>query len=213
MNRRAMLLSAGALALPARAAAQAIPRSGRMHFRVLRNGSPIGEHLMQFSASAGKLNISTIGRLLVTFAGIPIFRYSVQAMEYWENGQFQAVDSAVNFNGTPLEVHAEQVKGGYRVQGTRVPPYLAPENLLPLTYWNKAMMDATILNIQTAHCYPVTVNSPGWKALPTANGGTIIARRYNLTGKLRMSIWYDQGGSWSGLEFHKSGDIRYEKYV
>jgi hypothetical protein len=184
-----------------------------MHFRVLRNGNPIGEHFMQFKPSGNDLTISIAASLLVTFAGITVFRYAVKAQEIWQNGVFQRIDSAVNFNGTPLEVHAERNANGYSVQGTRVQPYLAPSNLLPLTYWNKAMINGTILNIQTAHSYPVTVNSPGWDALPTATGGTITAQRFDLSGKLRLSIWYDQNNSWSGLEFQKSGDISYQKYL
>jgi hypothetical protein len=142
-----------------------------------------------------------------------MFRYALKATEYWQDGVFQRLDSAVNFNGEPLEVHAERTAGGYTVQGTKVPRYAAPPNLLPLTYWNKAMLNATILNIQTAHSYKVNVASPGWENLPTATGGTLPARRFDLTGRLRMSIWYDQANSWSGLEFQRDGDITYEKYV
>jgi hypothetical protein len=206
MDRRSFLLNASAYSLP-------IPRGGNLHFRVLRNGSPIGDHFMQFSASGNSLSISTVGNLLVTFAGIPVFRYAVRAVEYWENGVFQRLDSAVDFNGSPLQVHAERIAGGYTVEGTHVPRYVAPPNLMPLTYWNKAMINGTILNIQTAHCYPVKVNSPGWNILSTANDGTITAQRFDLTGRLRLSIWYDQNNSWSGLQFQKNGDISYQKYV
>jgi Family of unknown function (DUF6134) len=206
MDRRSFLLSAGAYALP-------IPSGDAMHFRVLRNGSPIGDHYITFNPSGSDLVISIAANLLVRFAGIAIFRYAVKATEFWENGVFQQLDSVVNYNGSPLEVHAERIAGGYSVQGTHVPRYTAPPNLLPLTYWNKAMMNGTILNIQTAHSYPVTVNSPGWNTLPNANGGTISAQRFDLTGKLRISIWYDQNNTWSGLEFQKDGDISYERYV
>jgi hypothetical protein len=74
------------------------------------------------------------------------------------------------------------------------------------------MIQGTILNIQTAHSYPVKVASPGWFNLPTATGGSIIAQRFDLTGKLRMSIWYDRNNNWSGLEFQKSGDFKFLKY-
>jgi hypothetical protein len=49
--------------------------------------------------------------------------------------------------------------------------------------------------------------------VPTANGGTILAQRFDVTGKLRLSIWYDRNNNWSRLEFQKDGDISYEKYV
>ena len=75
------------------------------------------------------------------------------------------------------------------------------------------MLDGTILNIQTAHSYRVKVVSPGWNKLPTANGGPVVARRFNVSGKLNLSVWYDQNNAWSGLEFHRNGDISYQKYI
>ncbi len=206
MDRRSFLLSASAYTLP-------IPSGDQMHFKVLRNGAAVGDHNIDFNQTGDDLTVSINASLLVTLAMIPIFRYSLKATERWSNGIFQTVDSAVDFNGSPLEVHAERTADGYNVRGTHVPSYLAPLNTLPLTYWNKAMIQGTILNIQTAHSYPVTVHSPGWNEVPTANAGPIVAQRFDLAGKLRMSIWYDRNNAWSRLEFQKNGDISYEKYV
>ena len=73
------------------------------------------------------------------------------------------------------------------------------------------MLNGTILNIQTAHSYPAIVSSPGWNKLPTANGGFIIAQRYDVTGKLHLTVWYDQSNQWSGLQFQINGTESYEK--
>ncbi len=206
MDRRSFLLSAGAFALP-------IPAGNQMHFKVFRNGTAVGDHMISFSQTGDDLTVSVNASLLVTMALIPVFRYSVTATERWSGGVFQSVDSAVNFNGSPLEVHAERTAAGYSVRGTHVPLYTAPANTLPLTYWNRAMLNGTVLNIQTAHSYPVTVASPGWYNVPAATGGTILAQRFDVSGKLHLSIWYDQYNNWSRLEFQKDGDISYEKYV
>lgn len=206
MDRRSFLLSAAAYTLP-------IPSGSEMHFKIFRNGSPVGDHVISFSQSGDDLTVSTQARFVVTMAMIPVFHYAVKATERWSNGVFQGVDSAVNFNGSPLEVHAERTANGYSVRGTHMPLYTAPPNTLPLTYWNKAMINGTILNIQTAHSYPVLVHSPGWFNLPTANESSITAQRFDLSGKLRLSIWYDRNNTWSGLEFHKSGDFVFQKYT
>jgi hypothetical protein len=205
MDRRSFLLNASAYAVP-------IPSGNQMHFKIFRNGAAVGDHIISFNRTGDGLTVSTSSSFVVTIAMIPVFHYAAKATERWSNGIFQGVDSAVNFNGSPLEVHAERGAGGYQVRGTHVPLYTAPLNTLPLTYWNKAMIQGTILNIQTAHSYPVKVASPGWFNLPTATGGSIIAQRFDLTGKLRMSIWYDRNNNWSGLEFQKSGDFKFLKY-
>jgi len=213
MDRRRFLLSAAAFALP-------IPASNAMAFKVLRNGTPIGEHHLSFTQNGDDLAVDINVALLVKFAGITVFRYQLNATEKWQAGKFSSLHSVVNDNGTPLEVEAHQVPGGYLVTDINHsdpskswPQYTAPPDTLPLTYWNKAMLNGNILNIQTAHSYRVNVNSPGWNRLPTADGGSIVAQRFDLTGKLRLSVWYDQDNAWSGLEFQINGDETYQKIV
>lgn len=206
MDRRSFLVNASAYSLP-------VPGGNKMHFRILRNGDPVGDHYLQFDHSGDSLTVSVAISGMVKFAGITLFQYSVKASEVWQGGVFQRLDSAVSYNGKPLEVHAERIAGGYSVVGTNVPRYTAPPNLLPLTYWNKAMLSGTILNIQTAHSYAPIVSSPGWSALPTANAGTLDAQRFDVTGRLHMSVWYDRANTWSGLQFQRNGNFVYEKYV
>ncbi|MDE8346542.1 MAG: DUF6134 family protein [Acidocella sp.] len=213
IDRRGFLTSvaAASVAVPAMADTLPVPPGGKIGFRVLRNGTPIGEHHLTFTQNGDDLAVAISIALLVKFAGIPVFRYALNATERWSGGVFQSLESQVNDNGTQLMVHAEKTAAGYAVQGTKVAPYTAPANTMPLTYWNEALFKGTILNLQTAHSYPAIVTPAGWNSLPTAEGGHIVAQRFNVTGKLHLSVWYDQNNQWSGLEFHVSGDERYEK--
>jgi len=215
IDRRQLLWGAGAacVAGPALAAGLPVPAAREIGFKVLRNGSVIGEHHLKFSGDDDDLTVEINVALLVTLAGIPVFRYNGAATERWSGGIFSSLDSKVNDNGNQLAVTARKIDAGYDVQGTHVPRYTCPPNTMPLTYWNKAMLNGTILNIQTAHSYPATVTSPGWNNLPTAGGGTVLAQRFDVTGKLHLSVWYDQMNQWSGLEFHVSGDETYQKIV
>jgi hypothetical protein len=214
MDRRSFLLGAAAFAMPV------IPSGNSESFKVLRNGVVIGEHHLAFSGTAANPIVDINVALLVKFAGIPVYRYALTARETWEGGGFSKLHSAINNNGTQLEVEAHKVDAGYLVTGTNHsnpakswPQYTAPPDTLPLTYWNKQMLKGNILNIQTAHDYRVNVVSPGWNALPTADGGTITAQRFDLTGKLRLSVWYDQKDAWSGLAFSINGNETYQKVV
>ncbi|WP_284257956.1 DUF6134 family protein [Acidocella aquatica] len=222
MQRRRFLAGTAALAVagPALADGLPVPPGNSMAFRVLRNGAPIGEHHLNFSGNGDALVVDINIALLVTFAGIPLFRYGAAVREHWSGGVFQGLESQVNDNGTRLEVHARKVAAGYDVAGVNhnnpaksYPEYTAPPNTMPLTYWNKAMLTGTLLNIQTAHCYPAVVNSPGWNNLPTAGQEVITAQRFDLTGKLHLSVWYDGFSQWSGLAFHISGNESYEKFI
>ena len=217
LERRGFLAGAATLAAvrPAIAAPLPVPPSGEMHFKILRNGSPIGEQHMKFTQTGDDLRVDIGAEMLVTLAGIPVFHYQVSAVERWSAGQFTQLHSKVNHNGTYLTVQANQIPGGFAVESTKAGDYQYTSSppMLPMTYWNKAMLQAMILNIETGRHYPAFVNSPGWYKLPTADGGTIVARRFDVTGKLHLSLWYDQYNQWSGLEFHVDGDEVFQKYV
>lgn len=217
MDRRRFLATAGALTLAGQARADdlPVPPGGEIAFKVLRNGSPIGEHHLTFTRNGDDLRVEINVALAVTLAGITIFRYAGKAVECWSGGVFQTLDSYVNHNGTQLEVHAQPIQGGYAIQSTKAGnyDYTGQPPMLPMTYWNKAMLNAMILNVETGRHYPAIVNSPGWNYLPTAEGGTLLAQRFDITGKLHLSLWYDQYNQWAGMEFHVSGDEVYQKYV
>ncbi len=222
IDRRQFIAATGALAMagPARAAGLPIPPGNAIAFKVLRNGSPIGVHHLTFTQNGDDLTVDINIDLTVTLAGIPVYRYGLTGNTKYSGGVFQSADTVTNNNGQHLEMHCHKVAAGYDVVGINhndpaksYPEYTAPPNTLPLTYWDKAMLNANILNIQTAHSYPVTVTPAGWFKMPTAEGGSIVAQRFDVTGKLQLSVWYDQNNQWTSLEFHYSGDETYQKIV
>lgn len=217
LERRGFLAGAAALvaARPAVAAPLPVPPSGEMRFRILRNGSPIGEQHMKFTQTGDDLRVDINADLVVKLAGIPVFHYQASVVERWMGGQFHRLDSKVNHNGTHLSVQANPIPGGFAVESTKSGDYqyTGTPQMLPLTYWNKAMLNAMILNVETGKHYPAIVSSPGWNKLPTAEGGIVIAQRFDVTGKLHLSVWYDQNNQWSGLQFHVDGNEMFQKYV
>ena len=216
MQRRKFLAASSAATLLPAGLAWAenlpIPPGNALGFKILCNGNAVGEHHLVFTQTGDELrvdiNIAMQGRLYL----VP-FSYQLTASEHYNKGVFESLDSHTNQNGKELEAHAQRTANGYLISGTNMPPYTGPANTLPLTYWNKAMLNAVILNIQTAHSYPATVTSPGWNRLPTANGGSIAAQRYDLSGKITLSVWYDQHKVWSGLAFHYYGDFTYQRMM
>jgi Family of unknown function (DUF6134) len=199
--------------LPARAALPPLPASGEIGFRILHSGTAIGEHHLKFTQNGDSLRVDITASGVARMAGIPMYSYACTATETWLNGAFTTLDSKVNDNGTPREVHATPIPGGFAVESTKAGnyEYTGQPAMLPLTYWNKAMLDAMILNIETGMHYPAIVSSPGWNNLPTANGGQVLAQRFDVTGKLHLSVWYDKYGQWAGLQFNHLGLLSYQR--
>ncbi len=215
MRRRELISGAGAalLAGPAMASSLPVPASGEIGFAVLHNGSKIGEHHLKFTQNGDALRVDIEAALLVYFADIPIFHYKFAATEHWSGSAFCGVDSHVNHNGTLLEVHASPIAGGFAINSTKAGNYFYTGSpaMMPLSYWNKSMLQGMILNLETGRHYPAIVSSPGWYELPTLPSGQILAQRFDVTGKLHLSVWYDQNAQWAGLEFHVEGDDVFQK--
>lgn len=170
---------------------------------------------MQFTQNENRLTVESRADLVVRIAGIPIFHYRADIVEHWQDGAFYHLESRVNHNGEKLAVLADKIPGGFAVESTKAGnySYTGPLGMLPMTYWNKAMLKAMILNVETGHHYPAIVQSPGWNWLTTVEGGKILAQRFDVTGHLHFSVWYDQTGQWAGLEFHVDGHERFQKYA
>jgi hypothetical protein len=193
-----------------------VPASGILDFQILRSGAPVGEQRLTFTQTGDQLSVDINAAASGKMMGLLPFHYNCTATERWAGGVFCGVDSKVNHNGTQLEVHATPITGGFAITSTKAGNYKYTGQLpmLPLTYWNKAMLDAMILNIETGRNYPAIVSSPGWYNLPTAEGGTVLAQRFDVTGKLHFSVWYDRYGQWAGLEFTIYGnDMTLRKFV
>jgi len=222
MRRRGFLTGTAILGVvgPAYADSLPVPPGNRIAFKVFRNGAAVGEHDVTFTQSGDSLTAVTNFAFIVTLAGIPVYHYTLTATEIWSAGVFQSLATQVNNNGTMLEVHAKKTAAGYDVTDINhndpsqsYPEYTAPPDTMPLSYWNKAMLNGPVLNLDTAHSYPVIKSSPGWNSLPTANGANIVAQRFDLTGKLHLSCWYDQYNQWAGLQFSLHGNWNYEKII
>lgn len=218
IERRGFMAGLAGLAAagPAAAALPAsVPPGGEMRFKVLRNNAPIGEHHMVFTRRGDDLNVAINADFLVRVAGIPVFRYQAAATESWSGGAFTGLESKVNHNGKLFSVRASRTTGGYAVQSTKTGnyQYTGVPSLLPLTYWNKQLLTAMLLNVETGQHYPAISHSPGWNHVPTAEGGTILAQRFDLTGRLHLSLWYDQQDQWASMAFHINGEERYLKYT
>lgn len=190
-----------------------VPASGKIGFNILRNGVKVGEHHLTFTQNGDQLQMDMEAALVVKVAGIAVFRYNANATEHWSGTNFCGVNSKVNHDGTPFEVHASPIPGGFAVRSTKAGnyQYTGTPTMMPLTYWNKAMLDSMILNIETGRHYPAFVSSPGWNYLNAADGGKLQAQRFDVTGKLHFSVWYDQQLQWSGLDFYMYGDILFQK--
>ncbi len=77
-----------------------VPKSGRLAFRALRNGSPLGRHEIKFSSSGDQLVVDVAADYVFKLAFVTLFRYRLQAREIWAGGLMQSVRAKTDNNGT-----------------------------------------------------------------------------------------------------------------
>ncbi|WP_343611921.1 DUF6134 family protein [Novosphingobium sp.] len=214
MDRRSAMIGAVALAaLPgALSAALPIPPSRRLGFDILRKGSKLGTHVLTFEPGGDSLTVHVAVDLVYKIAGITLYHYRHQATERWQGQQVIALDAETSDNGTPYKVTARREGGVLMVQGTKAPRYAAPTDALPATHWNRHELDGPWINTQDGRIMRPHVAAQGIETIPAADGASLRARHYALTGDVQLDMFYDDHAGWAGLSFVKGGaPIRYER--
>jgi hypothetical protein len=215
MTRRTLLIAGAAgLALPKPiAAALPVPEDGRLGFSVLRDGSPIGSHVLGFEPSVEGLVVRVAVDLRIGLGPFTLFRYRHRATETWAGGQVVALESETDDDGETYRVTGRREADGFVVAGSRVQPYVAPADAMPATHWNRRMLDGPFINTQDGRLMRPRVTELGTEIVPTATGARLAAERFALSGEVTLDTWYEPAPRWAGLRFRaKDGsEIRYER--
>jgi hypothetical protein len=213
LGRRDLLLAGiGAACATPSAAALPVPDAGVLSFRVLRNDSPIGSHVLTFAPAGNALTVRVAVALKVGIGPITLYRYSHQAEERWRDGVVVSVDAETNDDGTIGRTVIRREAGGYSVEGRGVPRYLAPPEALPATHWNRRMLDGPMINTQMAELMRPVVTRVGAMRVALRDGAA-EADHFTLRGDADLDTWYDARPSWVALRFvaRDGSVIRYER--
>ena len=216
--RRELLIGGGVLAMvpgvlaPAGAhAAQPVPATDRLGFDIMRKGSSLGSHVVDFATQGSRLAVQVEVKLIYKLLGITLYHYAHHCTEVWDSGQIVALDSRTDDNGTPCRLTARREAAGLVIEATGIQRYTAPANALPATHWNQRELDGPWINTQNGKLLRPHVAPAGAETIPAAGGRTLNARRFDLSGDVQMVMWYDRIG-WAGLSFTRGGSpIRYER--
>jgi len=215
-SRRSILAGATGLAalLPVASSGWAgLAVAEYLDFDVSRNGSDIGHHRIDIRHE-GNRTIAKIDILLEVGLGpLVLYRYRHQNTEIWQNGEFLSFSSTTDDDGTPYAVRATRTGRTIRVERDHDADYeIDDPSILPTTYWNEALIRGSkMLDTQKGRIMEVDVAAADWVMIPTASG-PVEARRFDVTGDLTLSLWYDRQGRWTGLTFPlKGAEFEYQR--
>jgi len=202
LGRRHLLTAGAALAIGRSAqAALPVPQSRELAFRIMRHGSQIGSHTLQFRCNGDALQVDIAVDVRVSLGPIPLVRYSHRNQESWAADRLVGLDSHTDRNGKILWMSACATNAGLRVEGSGAVPYIAPPNALASTYWYKAVLGGPIIGTQDGMLVRPAISPPEPQPIHLASGAEMPAKRYVLTGDLDVELWYDVSDTWAGMRF------------
>lgn len=174
-------------------ASAAVPPGGELDFTVIRGGDEIGTHRLAFKQEGDELKVNIDTDVAVKMLGIAVYRFEHEGHETWRNGHLVSLESNTNDDGTPHHLAVKEEDGKLVVdgdgrQGTE------QEGIIPASLWNEDLVkQSVLLNTLDGSAMPVSVSKVGPENIE-ANGKSVTATHYSVTGKLQRELWYDENG-------------------
>jgi len=206
----AATLLAGAVVRPA-AGAPLVPRTPppAIRFDVVRAGSVIGRHDVDFRPGRDGYAVNTKIDITVRMLGVTVFEFHHTGTETWAGGRLQAFDSETKDDDSNFFVIGRATADGFQIthrKGTET----APADIMVGSYWTPEIARRQLLiDPQRGRLKPQQLL--GRDTLSVDVGGTPVATtRYRLSGVTDGWVAYDDRGRWLAAELKKKGsDILY----
>ncbi|HTP74474.1 MAG TPA: DUF6134 family protein [Burkholderiaceae bacterium] len=206
--RRLLLLVALCLCRPTQGAvvdAGNAPDGAGWIFRVLLDGTPVGEHRFRSTVSddGAERTLTSDAAFTVRWLGVPVYRYRHHAVERWRGDCLLTVSADTDDNGQRSRVAAAQAGDVFEVSAPA--PTRARGCVMSFAYWNPALRtQQRLLNAQSGRIEPVRVEPidgrSGWAQRPAGANG------WRISGLSQpIDVWYSAEGEWIGLDTRVDG--------
>lgn len=174
-------------------------------FTVLRKGKPFGSHVLTFDRDAdGSLQVTTDVDLQVKFGPITAFKYRLDSVEEWVDGQLVALNGKSNNDGRKGEVSAELRDDSLVVDSTKFDGAL-PLTTIPSSHWNRLQVyQSQMLSTETGEVLDIDVEVIGDDTVKVGEAA-VEATHYRLKSDLTVDLWYDNQSRWVKLAFDVRG--------
>jgi hypothetical protein len=194
-------------------AALPVPKIDSIAFRLIRRGTEIGRHTLNFRRRDETLTVEIVVDALVTLLSVPVVRYSHRATETWQDTSLVQLQADTNKNGDRQWMRAHRDAEGLMVTGSKTRPYAAPEGALATSYWNRHMLDGPMISLEDGVLLRPKIVARGPESIRVASGAMITADHFNLSGAFDVDVWYDLADAWASMAVSVAdgSEVRYER--
>lgn len=174
-------------------------------FDVFREAEKVGRHTVNFSMkSASDLRVTSRLDLTVTFLTIPVYVFRYQSLAIWRGGRLRNLVAQISDDGERSTVQALTRNRTLTVSGPKGEMQWH-EALYPTNHWNAGVLSQKhVLNTLNGEISRVKIASQGRERIQAA-GRWIEATRYQYSGDIVTSVWYDDVGRWVKMRFTAKG--------
>jgi hypothetical protein len=174
-------------------------------FDVFREAEKVGRHKVAFSmSSTGDLKVTAGLDLKVTFLAIPVYEFRYRSHAVWRNGRLMDLVARINDDGERSTVRALTKDRILSVSGPKggVQWY---HPLYPTNHWNAGVLSQKrVVNTLSGDISEVQIAAQVREHI-LAEGRWIEATRYQYSGDIDTTVWYDDAGRWVKMRFTAKG--------
>jgi len=178
-------------------------------FKVYRDETRVGDHSIRFAREGDRLQVKANFDIAVEIFFITAYEFNYESTAIWRDGALYSLDAMTNDDGDahPLTVRRDgdrlNIDGYNGILSTGAGTY-------PTNHWNGMIVAQdpdVVLNTLTGALNEVKLVKAERELVETGSGMR-MATRYNYTGELTNSVWYDDEGRWVAMQFEaKDGSI------
>lgn len=182
-----------------------IPDGNALTFRAFLGDTDLGLHKMRWTVSGETVVVNIEIDLGARVLFLPVYSYKHRSQETWTGGVLSAISTTTDDDGKKFTVKGELKGTNFEVRGTEFTGSI-PLPMAPTSYWDYGTLKKpTWMSTQSGQVLSVKVASKGVESIKT-RAGVIQANRYDVTGDLEASLWYDARKRWVKSRFVVGGN-------
>jgi hypothetical protein len=205
-----VLAVASCVALAGAAGATEVPEEP-LDFTVVRDGEPVGTHIIAFRPVESGTTVEIKTDVAVKLAFITLYRFEHRGLELWRDDRLLSLSSTTNDDGRRHTLDARMGGSAIEVTGDGARS-TADASIIPASLWNPALVrQSRLLNTLDGTQMEVTVEDIGEEKI-SVRGRQTVARHYVVRGALQRELWYDLSGVLARVRFkgRDGSNILYE---
>lgn len=206
------LAGAGLSLLPAVSRARAetcvFPPSETIHYKILRKGDKLGEHIASFTRDGNTLIARNDMEIVARLLGIPVYRYEHTSEEIWNDGWLTAVRSKTNKDGKKKRLEGSRSDHALRYTADGQKRTLSGYVLTTSLWHRDTPHERNLLDIEDGDVKTVQGHLVGTEEVPVA-GNMVQAKHFRLASGGRdawREVWYDDACRLVRVEFENGKD-------